>query len=395
MENFNFYVPTDIRFGKDRLDELPAVLDQFGKNVLLVYGGGSIKRNGLYQQITDLAQKNGHTLIELSGVEPNPRIETVRKGIELCKENQVDVILAVGGGSTIDCSKAIAAGFYSEEDIWTVIAAGKGYTGPALPIVTILTLAATGSEMNAGAVISNLETNQKLGFGGPNMIPKVSFLDPTNTFTVPQNQTAAGSADIFSHLIENYFSISTGTDVQDFVSEGLMRTVIKNCPIALENPEDYDARANLMWASSLALNGLTGRGKQGVWSCHPMEHELSAFYDITHGIGLAILTPRWMNYVLSEQTVGKFAQFARNVWGIVEQEEEVAAKKGIQALYDYFVACGIPMTLPEVGIEADKFEEMAQQAVDHSAIAEKAYVPLDAADIVAIYKDCLTESQFI
>ena len=175
MENFNFYVPTDIRFGKDRLDELPAVLDQFGKNVLLVYGGGSIKRNGLYQQITDLAQKNGHTLIELSGVEPNPRIETVRKGIELCKENQVDVILAVGGGSTIDCSKAIAAGFYSEEDIWTVIAARKGYTGPALPIVTILTLAATGSEMNAGAVISNLETNQKLGFGGPNMIPKVSF----------------------------------------------------------------------------------------------------------------------------------------------------------------------------------------------------------------------------
>ena len=210
----------------------------------------------------------------------------------MCKENQVDVILAVGGGSTIDCSKAIAAGFYSEEDIWTVIAARKGYTGPALPIVTILTLAATGSEMNAGAVISNLETNQKLGFGGPNMIPKVSFLDPTNTFTVPQNQTAAGSADIFSHLIENYFSISTGADVQDFVSEGLMRTVIKNCPIALENPEDYDARANLMWASSLALNGLTGRGKQGVWSCHPMEHELSAFYDITHGIGLAILTPR-------------------------------------------------------------------------------------------------------
>ena len=154
MENFNFYVPTDICFGKDRLDELPAVLDQFGKNVLLVYGGGSIKRNGLYQQITDLAQKNGHTLIELSGVEPNPRIETVRKGIELCKENQVDVILAVGGGSTIDCSKAIAAGFYSKEDIWTVIAARKGYTGPALPIVTILTLAATGSEMNAGAVLS-------------------------------------------------------------------------------------------------------------------------------------------------------------------------------------------------------------------------------------------------
>ncbi|MBM7687550.1 butanol dehydrogenase [Enterococcus ureilyticus] len=396
MDNFKFYVPTDIRFGKDRLaDELPEALNVYGKNVLLVYGGGSIKKNGLYNQVIDLLGKNQNIVVELSGVEPNPRIETVRRGVSLCREHQVDVILAVGGGSTIDCAKVVAAGFYSEEDPWAIILGRKGYQGEALPIVTILTLAATGSEMNAGAVISNLATNQKLGVGGPSMIPKVSFLDPANTFTVPTYQTAAGSADILSHLFESYFNVTPGTDVQDFVSEGLMRAVIKNCPIALKSPDNYDARANLMWASSLALNGLTRNGKHGVWSCHAMEHELSAFYDITHGIGLAILTPRWMEYVLSEQTVTKFAQFAHNVWGIKEEEPIIAAKKGIQATYDFFKTCGIPMTLPEVGIDDERFAEMAKQAVAHSTIKADAYVPLAEADVEAIYRECLTESNFV
>ncbi|EOH96559.1 NADH-dependent butanol dehydrogenase A [Enterococcus moraviensis ATCC BAA-383] len=396
MDNFRFYVPTDIRFGKDRLaTELTDVLDVYGKKVLIVYGGGSIKKNGLYDQVIDLLEKNQNKVVELSGVEPNPRIETVRRGVSLCRENDIDVILAVGGGSTIDCAKVVAAGFYSEEDPWDIIVARKGYQGEALPIVTILTLAATGSEMNAGAVISNLESNQKLGVGGPSMIPKVSFLDPTNTFTVPAYQTAAGSADILSHLFESYFNITEGTDVQDFVSEGLMRAVIKNCPIALETPEDYDARANLMWSSSLALNGLTRNGKHGVWSCHAMEHELSAFYDITHGIGLAILTPRWMDYVLNEKTVTKFAQFAHNVWGINEKDPMHAAKKGIQATYDFFKSCGIPMTLPEVGIEKDKFAEMAKQAVAHSTIKIDAFVPLAESDVEAIYHACLTESSFV
>ncbi|MCA5013775.1 MULTISPECIES: iron-containing alcohol dehydrogenase [unclassified Enterococcus] len=396
MDNFRFYVPTDIRFGQDRLEtELTGVLDTYGKNVLLVYGGGSIKKNGLYDQVTDLLNANGNTIVELSGVEPNPRIETVRKGVALCREHHVDVILAVGGGSTIDCSKVIAAGFFSEEDPWEIVLGRRGYQGEALPIVTILTLAATGSEMNAGAVISNMATNQKLGVGGPAMMPKVSFLDPANTFTVPAYQTAAGSADILSHLFESYFNVTEGTDVQDFVSEGLMRSVIKHCPIALKEPNNYDSRANLMWASSLALNGLTRGGKHGVWSCHAMEHELSAFYDITHGIGLAILTPRWMAYVLSEQTVDKFAQFAKNVWDITEADKMTAAKQGIQATYDYFKACGIPMTLPEVGIESEKFSEMAKQAVEHSTIKTDAFVPLTEKDVEAIYQACLTESTFI
>lgn len=395
MENFTFYVTTDIRFGKDRLDELTDVLNGYGKKVLLAYGGGSIKHNGLYDKVTKLMSDNQNEVFELSGIEPNPRIDTVRRGIEICRNEEIDVILAVGGGSTIDCSKAVALGTFYDGDAWDMVLERRGLDGKAVPIVTILTLAATGSEMNSGAVISNPKTKQKLGMGSPAAMPKVSFLDPENTYTVPPYQTAAGSADILSHLIENYFKTTEGADVQDFVSEGLMRAVIKYCPVALETPADYDARANLMWASTLALNGLTGSGKPGAWSCHPMEHELSAFYDITHGIGLAILTPRWMNYVLNEDTEAKLAQFARNVWGIQETVDELAARRGIQMLYDYFKSCGIPMTLPEVGIHTEKFDAMARQAVAHSQIATDAYVPLTEQAVMEIFEACMTESNYL
>lgn len=340
-------------------------------------------------------KNNQNNVVELSGIEPNPRTETADRGIALCREHKVDVILAVGGGSVIDCAKVVAAGCYYEKSAWDLVLERRMFNGPALPLVTILTLAATGSEMNSGAVISNPAANQKLGVGAPSMVPKVSFLDPQNTFTVPVYQTAAGSADILSHLFENYFKQTVGADVQDFVSEGLMKTVIKNCPIALKTPDDYDARANLMWAGSLALNGLTGNGKGGAWSCHPMEHELSAFYDITHGVGLAILTPRWMAYVLSEETAAKFQQFAKNVWGIEEVDAMTAAKKGIQATYDFFASCGIPMTLPEVGINEEKLTEMAEQAVKHSTIETAAYVPLSVDDVISIYQVCMSESTFI
>lgn len=390
MNNFRFYVPTDIHFGQDRLEELPDTLAAYGKRVLLTYGGGSIKKNGLYDQVMSLLTANDFVVTELAGIEPNPRIETVRRGVELCHENDIDVILAVGGGSTIDCSKVIGAGVFYDGDAWDLVT-GKAAIGKVLPIVDILTLAATGTEMNRGAVISNMTTNQKLGTGGWEMIPKASFLDPANTFTVSKYQTAAGSADIMSHLFENYFSQTKGTDVQDFVAEGLMKAVIKNCPVALKAPENYDARANLMWASTLALNGLTGSGKAGAWSCHPIEHELSAFYDITHGIGLAILTPRWMDYALSEATAPKFAQYARNVWGVEEIDDMTAAERGIQATYDYFAACGIPMTLPEVGIDDEKFTIMAEQAVNHSRIATDAYVPMNAQDVEGILRACLVE----
>lgn len=392
MENFTFYTPTKIYFGKDQIKKLPQSIAPYGKRVLLVYGGGSIKRNGIYDQVTTLLTEQGFEITELSGVEPNPRLETVEKGVKLCRDHQIEGIIAIGGGSTIDCSKAISAGVFYEGSPWDFTKDSSLIT-KTLPLFTVLTMAATGSEMNWGAVITNVETNEKLGIHSVLMIPKVSILDPTYTYTVPTKHTAAGSVDILSHLLENYFSQNKGAYVQDRISEGIMRTVINYAPQALKQPDNYEARANLMWSSTLALNGLTGRGKVGTWSCHPMEHELSAFYDITHGIGLAILTPRWMKYILNEDTVEQMANLAHYVWDIPVNSDNLfeTAEKGIQAFYDCFVSWGIPMTLEEVGIPEDNLQLMAEKAVEHSTLATTAYVPLAVKDVKAIYENCLTQ----
>lgn len=390
MENFVFETPTKVYFGKGQIKQLPAALRPYGTKVLLVYGGGSIKKNGLYDQIYQVLQD--FEIVELSGVEPNPRIGTVRKGVELCRSEKVEVVLAVGGGSTLDCAKAICAGVFYEGDPWDFTKDSSLIT-EALPLATILTLAATGSEMNAGGVLSNPATQEKLGFGNKILIPKVSILDPTYTYSVSKYQTAAGSADILSHLFEQYFDQTPGTQIQDHLAEALMKTVIELLPVALETPDSYEARSNLMWASSWALNGLIGRGKKGAWSNHAMEHELSAYYDITHGVGLAILTPRWMKHVLNEETLPYFVRFGKNVWGLTGEERDVALG-GIQKLYEFFKACDIPMTLPEVGIDASKLDEMAQQAVKHSAIATKAFVPLEKADVLAIFEASMEEMTF-
>lgn len=386
MDNFKFHAYTEMLFGKGEIKNLPEALSRHGKNVLLVYGGGSIKKNGIYDSIQNLLKD--FNIVELSGVEPNPRIETVRKGVELCKEHNIDVILAVGGGSTIDCSKVIAAGRYYDGDAWDIVLDSSKITN-ALPIVTVLTLAATGSEMNKGAVISNMETNEKLGTGAPCMAPQTSILDPEYLYTLPAIQTAAGTADIMSHLFENYFKKTTDAFVQDKIAEGLLETCIKYAPIALKDPKNYEARANLMWASSLALNGLTGSGKVGAWTCHPIEHELSAHYDITHGVGLAILTPSWMRYILSEDTVDKFCEYAINVWHLPAKEDKVAlANEAIDATENFFKECGIPMTLREVGIDDSKFKEMAAAAVKHGNL-KYAYVPLNEEDVYKILGMCL------
>lgn len=383
MKNFEFQTPTKILFGEGQVENLPKELAKYGKNVLLAYGGGSIKRNGIYDKVVGLLKDYQLTVTELAGIEPNPRVESVQRGVELCRENKIDVILAVGGGSTLDCAKVIAAAYYYDGNPWD-LTQDRSLIGEALPVATILTMAATGSEMNGGAVITNLETQEKLGTGGPSMKPRVSVLDPTYTYSVPAYQTAAGAADMTSHLIENYFTQNEAF-LQDRVAEGIMQAVIEYAPVALKDPENYEARANLMWSSSLALNGLTGSGKAGAWSCHPIEHELSAYYDITHGIGLAILTPRWMNYVLNEQTVDKFVAYAENVWKIPASTDKFAtARQGIQALYDCFASWGIPMTLGEVGIDNEKLAEMAAQSVKHSTLATSAYVPLEADDVLKI-----------
>lgn len=385
MENFNFCVGTRILFGKGQEEQLPGLLQPYGKKVLLTYGGGSIKRTGLYDKLKELL--SGFEVFELGGIEPNPRIESVYAGAEICREEDIDVILAVGGGSTLDCSKAIAAAAYYEGDAWDLIL-HPDKIEKALPLVTVLTLSATGSEMDNGGVITNLKTKEKLGFGNPLLLPKASILNPENTFTVPASQTAAGSADIMSHILEVYFDIRKAA-VPDRISEGLLKTVIQYAPIAVREPNNYEARAELMWTSSLAINGICSTGKECAWSCHPMEHELSAYYDITHGVGLAILTPRWMRYILNENTVEKFVDYAKNVWEIAESEDVFeTANAGIDATEAFLKNLGIPMTLTELGITEKHFEAMAEHAVVFGGLSE-AYVPLNAKDVAAIYKMCL------
>lgn len=385
MDNFVFNAYTKIYFGKGEIKHLPEEIHRYGTNVLLVYGGGSIKKNGIYDEA--MALLSDCNVIELAGVEPNPRIDTVRKGVALCKENNVDVILAIGGGSTIDCSKVIAAGYYYDGDAWDLVTT-PAKIGKVLPIITVLTIAATGSEMNKNAVISDPATNQKLGTSSMSMIPQVSILDPQYLYSLPARQTAAGTADIMSHVFENYFKGDTDAFVQDKFAEGLLESCIKYCPVALKDPTNYEARANLMWTSTLALNGLIGAGKGGPWVCHPIEHELSAFYDITHGVGLAIITPRWMRYILKEETLDKFVQYGRNVWHIEEEDPFICANMAIDKTEQFFLDCGIPMTLRELGIDDTHFEEMAEKSVRIGGL-DKAFVPLQKEDVVKILHKCL------
>lgn len=385
MNNYNFCVPTDIRFGKGQIECLAKEIENYGKRVLLVYGGGSIKKTGLYQKIYEVLAD--YEIFELSGIEPNPKITSVRTGAQICKENQIQAVLAVGGGSCIDAAKHIACAAYYEGDPWDLVLDRTKAT-KALPIFTVLTICATGSEMNPGAVISNEETKEKLEINLPILYPTLSVCDPTYLFTLPAHQTAAGTVDIMSHILEQYFQPCDEAFITDRLSEAALKTCIKYGPVALKEPDNYEARANLMWTSSIALNHLFTFGKGGAWSVHPIEHELSAFYDITHGDGLAILTPKWMEYVLNEETVGRFAMYARNVWEVQEEADYDAAKEGIRRTAAFFKELGMPSTLAEVGIDDAKLEEMASEAVRTSGLATRAYQKLQVEDVVAIYKMC-------
>lgn len=387
MMNFDYSIPTTIFFGKDKINVLGEEIKKYAEKVLLVYGGGSIKRNGLYDTIVKILKDNSIEFEELSGVEPNPRITTVRKGVELSRKHDIKLVLAVGGGSTIDCSKVIAAGYYYQGDPWDLVV-DPGKVVDVLPIATVLTLAATGSEMDTFAVITNMETNEKLGTGHPDMAPKFSILDPTYTFTVPNNQTAAGTADIMSHIFEEYFCGPKSAFLQDKIAEGLLKTCINYGKKAIDDPENYEARANLMWASSLAINGLIGYGRDSNWCVHPMEHELSAFYDITHGVGLAILTPVWMKYILDDSTVDKFVEYGFNVWGIDQKLDKYEiANKAIEKTSEFFISMGIPSKLSEVGIGEDKLERMAKGAARYGSIG--GIKKLDEKDILNIFKASL------
>ena len=386
MNNFWLSLKTDIFFGKGQISVLGKNLLKAGaKKVLLAYGHGSIKKNSVYNDIVKELKDAEIEFCELSGIDPNPRISTVRKGAQICRQENVDFIIAAGAGSVIDCCKAISAARYYNGDPWDFFLR-KTSIKKALPLCTVLTLAATGSEMNAGMVISNEETGEKLASGSMKLKPRFSILDPEYTFSVPKNQTAAGIADITSHIFEQYFSYPTFSTV-DRMSEAILKTVFHYGPIVLDNLEDYEARANIMWAGTIGLNGLLSTGKEGDWATHLIEHELSAKYDITHGIGLAILTPHWMKHVLDDSNEKIFAAYGRNVWNIQEKNDRKAALKAIENTADFFNSIGVPNSLSQLGIDSSRFEEMAESALKYNKIGR--FKELSKKDIVKIYTESL------
>ena len=376
-------MPTEIFFGKDQIEVLGKRLSRENvKSVLLVYGKGSLKRSGLYDRIISQLADNAIKVTELPGVDPNPRISSVAKGAQLCRENSVDFIVAAGAGSVIDCSKAIAAARYYNGDPWDFFIR-RTSVKKALPLCAILTLAATGSEMNGGCVLTNEKTQEKLPMGSIRLKPKFSILDPAYTFSVSKEQTAAGIADITSHVFEQYFSYPDAA-LQDHMSEAVLKTVIENAPVVLKEPENYEARANIMWAGTVALNDLLELGKEGDWATHLIEHELSAKYDITHGVGLAILTPNWMRHVLDSENCYKFAAYGRNVWNITEKDDMKAALQAIEKTEGFFKSLGLPQKLSEIGIDDSKFGEMADSALKNTTIGT--FKPLSKEDIIKIYR---------
>ncbi len=382
MVNFDYYTPTRLIFGEGVISNLPDVMKPIGKKILMTYGGGSIKKLGLYDKVKELLAD--FEIFELSDIQPNPKYDpSVLDGVRICKENGIDVILAVGGGSVLDCSKAIAAGAKYDGDPWDLISY-KAFAEDALPIVDILTLAATGSEYDCGGVISRTETNDKIGYMDTHLFPVCSILDPTYTFTVSRKQTAAGCADAMNHVMEQYFTEDT-TLLNDGFCEAELKSLMYNTKIALENPEDYRARAELMLDCTYGCNGILSLGNSASgWPCHAIEHALSAYYDITHGEGLAIITPRWMKHILSDRTVDRFVKYGVNVFGIDSSLEKYEiAEKAIQATYDFFESIGIPMNLRAVGIDESRVGEMAHHIAVNEGL-DQAYVPLTEEDIAQI-----------
>lgn len=385
MNNFIYHNPTELIFGKGQLSHLKDKAAKLGASVLLVYGGGSIKRTGLYDKIISLLQEAGCQVHELAGVEPNPRLSTVKKGIGICREQGVNWILAVGGGSVIDASKAIAVGVPYQGDVWDFYTR-KATPQKALPLGTVLTLAATGSEMNRGSVVTNWETQEK--FGGTTTFPTFSILDPENTFSVPRDQTIYGMCDIMSHVFEQYFSHTPEIPLQTRFAEAILKTVIENADRVLANPEDYDARANILYCGTMALNGTLPVGVETDWATHSIEHAVSAVYDIPHGGGLAIIFPKWMRYVYHEN-VERFKRYATEVWGVdpAGKTDDEIALAGIEATEAFFARIGAPTRLADYQIGDEKLQLMAEKATPFGPIGR--FKKLASEDVAEILRMCL------
>ncbi len=362
MLNFDFYSPVRLIFGKGEEKRIGKLLKPHASKVLLHYGGGSIKKSGLYDTVIASLKESGVDFVELGGVKPNPRLSLAREGIELCKKEGVDLILAVGGGSVIDSAKAIAMGVYYDGDVWDIYEQGKKIE-KALPVAIILTIPAAGSESSGDTVLSNEETQRKYGYGSPRLRPLISIMNPELFFTLPKEQLAYGVADMMSHVFERYFTNTKNTGLTDGLCESVLKTLMKNALIANKDFTNYDAWAELGFAGTVAHNGIVGMGREQDWACHNMEHELSAMYDVAHGAGLAVLTPGWMQYVYKDN-VEMFVQFAVNVMGVQGsyRDPDAIVREGIDRLREFFKKLGLPSTLKGLGIGADRLEEMAKKA---------------------------------
>lgn len=387
MQNFTYYNPTKLIFGKGQLEQLKTEVPPYGKKVLLVYGGGSVKRSGLYDNVVNTLKEIGSEVFELSGVEPNPRLTTAKKGIEICHKEGIEFILAVGGGSVIDCTKLIAAGAKYNGDAWDIVTK-KAFATEALPFGVVLTLAATGSEMNAGSVITNWETNEKYGWGSPVTYPKFSILDPVHTYTVPKKQTVYGMVDMMVHTLEHYFHLEENTLLQDRMCEGLLLTVIETAPKLINDLENYDYRATILYNGTMALNGMISMGFQGDWATHNLEHAVSAVYDIPHGGGLAILFPNWMKHNIKVKP-DRFKQLAVNVFGVNPEGKsaEEVGLEGIEKLREFWNSIGAPSCLADYDIDDSQIDVMADKAMVNGEFGN--FTKLNRDDCIAIYRASL------
>lgn len=387
MKSFQFYNPTRLIFGKGQLEALKTEVPKYGKRVLLVYGGGSIKRSGLYDQVIGLLKEIGAEVTELAGVEPNPRLSTVHKGVDLCKTKDIELILAVGGGSVLDCAKAIAVGAKYDGDMWD-FAQRKAVAQDALPLGTVLTMAATGSEMNSGSVITNQDTQEKLGWGSAYSFPAFSILDPVNTYTVPLNQTVYGMVDMMSHVLEHYFHLDENTPVQLGFCETILRTVMDAAPRLVEDLENYELRETILYCGTMALNGVLNMGLAGDWATHNIEHAVSAVYDIPHGGGLAILFPNWMKHNL-DVNVDRFKRLAINVFEVNPEgkSDKQVAEEGIEALRKFWTSIGAPSRLADYDIDDSQIDVMADKAMLFGPFGN--FKKLQREDVVSIYKASL------
>ncbi len=387
MDSFVFQNPTKLIFGRGQIQALRDEIPKYGKKLLLVYGGGSIKRNGLYDEVMQILKEIGAEVFELPGVEPNPRITTVRKGVDICKKEKIEFLLAVGGGSVIDCTKAIAAGAMYEGDPWDIVVK-KAKPEAALPLGTVLTLAATGSEMNSGSVITNWETKEKYGWGSPLVYPKFSILDPVYTFTVPRDQTVYGIVDMMSHVFEHYFHHAANTPLQDRFCESLLTTIMETAPKLVDDLENYEYRETILYCGTMALNGMVQMGYRGDWATHNIEHAVSAAFDIPHGGGLAILFPNWMKHVLPVNPQ-RFKQLAVRVFGVdpANKTDEEAGLEGIDRLREFWKSLGAPSRLRDYGIGEKDLPLLADIAMKRGEFGN--FKKLTRDDVLAIYRASL------